>query len=236
MIELPPWLKIGELVAKLDFSGWFSGRSKSDNRRFVTGGSYIERMEIHTHTPTSTAGEDAFTKGLYALGLDKNQLDAYGEFLNGFYKEVENKHKRQITRNALTMLRGAVFAVGTSSQNNPEWKEHCASSLREIFHEWDGKDEIKSDIASIYNHNNSKGGLTIDENRTLAAFWLLYRYFSAVDHHEASGAMHSLQEFKKDDSVKIENCMAENIFLDTAKDFFAHLSRIMEISRQRSQL
>lgn len=75
-----------------------------------------------------------YTQGLYALNLSNDEVEKIGTFINEFYEKIN----RNITRNALTMFKGAVFAVGTRELDNPEWKEHCASSLREIFHAWDG--------------------------------------------------------------------------------------------------
>jgi len=78
-----------------------------------------------------------FTEGLYIINLDENQINIYGKFI--YSQLVKNKHNNsnyQITCNASTMLRCAIFAVGTSKQQNPDWKEHCASSLREILHGW----------------------------------------------------------------------------------------------------
>ncbi len=234
MIELPSWLKIGKIIEKLDFSNWFSRQLRDDQRKYV-GGDYIEKVEIHNHAPSGTIEEDPLARGLYTLGLERRQVDTYGGFFNSFYLEVEKRRERQITRSAHTMLLGAVFAVGTKYQNNPEWKEHCSSSLREIFHEWSGPDEFRRDLVSVYNHSNAKGGLATDEEDSLTSFWLLYRYFSSIDHHQASGILHALRAFLRDSSLKIEDCVNDDIFIERAKDFFSHLSRISEIAKKRTE-
>ena len=170
-----------------------------------------------------------FTEGLDALNLVEEQIDSYGLFVNKFYEKVETQHKKQITRNALTMMKGAVFAIGTRSLGNPEWKEHCASSLREIFHEWGGIQEFTNDFAGIVRKNI---GLAEHESNNLKSLWNLYAYFSGIDHHEASKVLRSLKNFLNDASLKPEDCYKDGVFIDRVKDFFSILSHIIAVPGQ----
>lgn len=170
---------------------------------------------------------DPFGEGLFIAGLTSNQVQVYGEFLNSLYQRVRDHHKRQVTRNGLTMLQGAIFALGTERIKNPEWKEHCASSLREIFHEWD-EGQIEADFVKFYRDRGEK--LTNDESEVFRGFRHHYRYFTGIDHHNASTILNSLIAILKDNTLKLEDCYKDQVFLERVKEFFSKLSQIIELS------
>lgn len=71
---------------------------------------------------------DPIKEGLQVVGLDENVIIYLGER----FKQVFDTNGS--SRNGLSMLRGAMFALG-SQDGNPEWREHCAGSLRELLNE-----------------------------------------------------------------------------------------------------
>lgn len=175
--------------------------------------------------------KDPYSEGLYVLEITSDQVNEYGLFLDDFYQKVRDNHKRQVTRTALTMIKGAIFAVGTKELNNPEWQEHCASSLREIFHEWkDG--QMESDFNDFYKEKGIK--LTPDESETFREFRLHYKYFSGIDHHEASTILGSLSAILNNKSLKLKDCYKEKIFLERVKNFFLILSQIINYSAKKA--
>lgn len=172
-----------------------------------------------------------FEEGLYIVGLTNEQIDIFGSFINEIYFKIEKIHgrqNRQITRNGLTMLRGAIFAIGTRKMNNIEWKEHCASSLREIFHEWKNSD-FRSEFILIY--KNTGENLSDDESGLFELFKLHYNYFSGIDHHNASKIMWSLRQMFQDESLKLPDCYNDEVFIGRVKSFFNVLKAIMGIAR-----
>lgn len=180
---------------------------------------------------TFVDNQEPFTNGLYISGLTKKQIELFGLFFNDLYEKMRNKYRpRQITRNALTMLQGAIFSLGTKTLNNPEWKEHCASSLREILHEWDGSGKFESDFVLFYRDQNTC--LTSKELIIFKEFRLRYQYFSSIDHHEASGIMNSIIALSKDSSLKLEDCYNDKVFFAQVKGFFSNLSKIIEFSEK----
>lgn len=175
--------------------------------------------------------QEPFTEGLYIVGLTREQIEAFGLFINDFYEKKRARYKsQQVTRNASTMIQGAIFALGTKALNNPEWKEHCASSLREIFHEWDDQGKIPSDFVLFY--RNRGDGLTQEESDIFRDFRHHYKYFSGIDHHEASGIMSSLMALLKNNSLKLEDCYKDELFLARVKGFFLNLNDIFEMSKK----
>lgn len=189
-----------------------------------------ELQEREVSGDGSSSDYDPFTDGLFTAGLSKKQVEAFGLFLNELYQKVRDNHNRQVTRNALTMLQGAIFALGTQKLKNPEWKEHCASSLREIFHEW-SEGQIESDFALFYKNKGEK--LTNDESESFKEFRLHYQYFTGIDHHNASTIQASLIALLKDNTLKLEDCYKDDVFIERVKGFFSKLSRIIEFSKKK---
>lgn len=179
----------------------------------------------------STDERDPFSEGLYTIGLTQEQVGEYGSFLDDFYQRIRDSRKRQVTRTASSMLQGAFFAIGTRELQNPEWQEHCATSLREIFHEWnDGG--MESEFNEFYRNNSNK--LKQAEKEVFKEFRLHYKYFTGIDHHEASTVLGALSAILKNNSIKLKDCYKEDVFLDRVKNFFHILSQIIELSKQRT--
>lgn len=180
----------------------------------------------------SVDNQSPFADGLYIVGLTSEQIEIFGLFFHNLYDKMRDKYRpRQITRNPLTMLQGAIFALGTKALNNPEWKEHCATSLREILHEWNGSGKFEADFISFYRDQDNP--LTSEEKAIFKEFRLRYQYFSGIDHHEESGIMGSTIALLKDSSLKPEDIHDNKIFLDQVKGFFSNLTRIIEFSEEK---
>lgn len=169
---------------------------------------------------------DPITDGLDAVDITLEQLESYGDFLNDLYEKIRKKHGKDVTRNPHTMLKGALFAIGTEKQNNPEWREHCASSLREIFHEWNGGD-VSSDFALFF---RNKKPLSQEEKDAARELKTLYEYFTGIDHHNASTTMQSSIYLKKDRSLKWGDCVEKDFFIDMVKMLFTAIARIIALS------
>lgn len=174
---------------------------------------------------------DPFTDGLYLLGINKDQVKNLGIFVNDLYQKIRDARNKQVTRNAVTMLQGAVFAVGTKKQNNPEWKEHSASSLREIFHEW-SEGQLESDFVNFFKNKGEK--LATNEAETFKEFRQHYQYFTGIDHHNASTIQGSLISLLKDNTLKLEDCYKDEIFIERVKTFFLRLSEIQGFTVKKS--
>lgn len=179
-----------------------------------------------------SSDNDPFSNGLYMAELTKEQVEASGSFMNELYQKVRDKYNRQVTRNALTMFRGAMFALGTQKLKNPEWKEQCASSLREALHEWK-EGLINADFVLFYRNEGEK--LTTEESETFKELNFHYQYFSGIDHHNASKIQASLIALLKDNSLKLEDCYKDEIFIKRVKTFFSNLSKVMDFSKKNTK-
>lgn len=180
-----------------------------------------------TIEPSTPAGETVFTSGLYVVGLDQGNIDELGIFFNTIYSKCAEK--RQVTRNAATMLQGAIFALGSKDMGNIEWKEHCAASLREVLHEWKG--HITGEFREFYTSSPKAGETEVYNQLTLH-----YQYFSGVAHHEAAGIMGALRSIKKDQTLKLEDCYTDEVFIDAVKNYFNLLSQLLGFSQMTSDV
>lgn len=170
---------------------------------------------------------DPFRRGLYVAGLTKEQVDISGLFFNELYEKLRGR--RQVTRNAQTMLRGAVFALGTKDLQNMEWKEHSASSLREPHHEWDGMAQFKSDFISFYRNQNNN--LTLEQSQLFDKSWLYYRYFTGIAHHDAATIMGALKSLLQNNLLKLEDCYRDEVFVAQVKGYFLNTITIAKLSK-----
>lgn len=161
---------------------------------------------------------DPYNDGLAQIDFEDEALQALGEFFDGFYQ----KTGKGGPRNAATMFRGAAYAVGTKP-HNPEWQQHCATSLREIFMPWKGQSQLTSDIKKIC---KSDKNLSKKELDAIAEFWLLYRYFTGIDHYEPQAIIGPMKQKYDNQLMKYEDCVTEKVFIEQVKSFFALVAEI----------
>lgn len=178
-------------------------------------------------SPSESMSESPYGEGLIILELTEKQVARCGDFISDFYKKRREIDDLRVTRTAPTMLKGAIFALGTERQHNPEWKEHCATSLREIFHEWKILNEISSDFSRYYRNDKP---LNSYEKEIFKDFKNHYDYFTGIDHHNTSKIQNSLIAILKDNSLKPEDCLKREVFIERVKEFFRIIANIIEIS------
>ncbi len=69
-----------------------------------------------------------FKDGLEAVNLSQEQVDFVGKKFTEIFEHIGS------SRNGLVMARGSIFAIGSKKYDNEEWREHTASSIRELLH------------------------------------------------------------------------------------------------------
>ena len=241
-MTLPSWLKLDSLVKNLNLSSSLNIQKDNKNtsvqqKSNITYNAPIYNIGIGNPSDLLEKGSiidepifRVYENGLKTLDLADTQIDRYGEFLNDFYEKKAKKFNVQITRNAMTMLKGAIFALDTKKLNNYEWKEHCASSLREIFHEWPNGD-LSNDFALLY--KSKEDGLTDEEKLYFKEFKNRYEYFSGVDHHDSSKILFSMRALKNDQNIKFNFCHKDEVFINEVKDFFVALAKMINFTKEK---
>lgn len=185
-------------------------------------------------SPSGTTASASSSDGLVLAGLTNEQLQLAGSFFNNLYEKVRTRARssRQVTRNASTMLTGAMFALASKDTNNIEWKEHCSSSLREVLHEWEGNGHDFASEFREYYPNSPKS----TETETYKQIKLYYQYFSGIAHHNASGILSALSALKKSSTLKLEDCYQDAVYVETVKGFFICVSEVISYSNQPAQI
>jgi len=163
--------------------------------------------------------EEIIKSGYYELDIEPKTIERMGETFNQLF--IKNK----IERNGLTYLKGVVFALG-SKRYNPEWREHCASSLRELFHHWGGDDgKISTAFNTAFRSFSRDDKFTSKDdsfpnskNSTIYfRFRLFYNFFSSVCHHNIFGMTKNYRLLYGED-VK-GNDISEAQFIKVVRDF-----------------
>lgn len=150
------------------------------------------------------------------IGTNEEIIDEIGDKFNLAYK------KEGCARNGITYLHGAIFAVGSSGQGNLEWREHSASSLRELFHQWksDGKISSAFNLAFPKKVPNMK-----TDPDVYRRFKIYYEYFSAICHHDVVGETHSLRQLYSTKTKGSDN--HEEIFIKMVNNFLNELNAFL---------
>jgi hypothetical protein len=164
--------------------------------------------------------------GLDSLGLSDIEVEQIGQNIQNFFNEINKEKRRNINRNPLTMLKGAIFAVGSRDFDNVEWMEHCSSSLREIFHVWRNYEKLnglKNDYKDCYIKNNA----AINHNNELSLLWDYYEFFSGIDHHEQEKWRQAFKQIKNINK-KHSTGLKDDEFIELVKDFFKLLKMLFK--------
>jgi len=166
-------------------------------------------------SPSITDGNNFpfFRDGLDAVNLLQKQVDFVGK------KFTEIFEHNGSSRNGLVMARGAVFAIGSRKYGNEEWREHAASSIRELLHRWKRNaaylaDDFKKTFISK-NKSFPTVGTHRDEYGRITAY---YSYFSCICHHEANDIIICARQLDGDSRKSGHD--SEEDFLKKVEDFF----------------
>ncbi len=174
---------------------------------------------------------DLYYIGLEELNLTDKDIKKIAEFFFYMYSCLNQKRKeKNIAKDALSMLKGAVSAFGTKKFNNIEWREHCASSIREIFHGFSNNGDWTHDFQKTFFENKE----IPEKLKPLIEFTrFYYGYFSGIDHHEPNKILGNFQsillckgEIVERGSVKLEDHTNDD-FTKIVQDFFSTVKQII---------
>jgi len=153
--------------------------------------------------------------GLDLLGLSQDAIDYLGKVFQIIFKENNS------SRNGLSMLNGALYALG-SRNSNPEWREHCAGSLRELIHECRGVGKISTWFCQAFKAKNLSFPNSTTHSNEYARIDGFYNYFSEIHHHSSLYIIQRLQ-FLYGDNIKVGDDTPERFVIAT-KDFIQMLN------------
>ncbi|MEK7632203.1 MAG: hypothetical protein AAB473_00235 [Patescibacteria group bacterium] len=144
--------------------------------------------------------------------LVSSDIEKVIDFFERVFKENGN------WRNGHCLIMGALFALISQRHRNLEWQEHCASSLRELFHQWKGSEGL---IVSAFTKIRPKGANnfpTAKNGRDLyARMRWYYEFFSSICHHHHPDALVALKSIRDDREIKD---ISDDLFNKTVAMFF----------------
>jgi|GEM_PF-2236762 len=150
-------------------------------------------------------------EGLVLVSVSQEDVEYLGKKFNEIFT------KNNSSRNGLSMLNGALYALGAKQKNNPEWREHCAGSLRELIHECRGVGQISSWFCGTFKQKNSTFPNSLTNSEDYAKINGFYDYFSEIHHHNSLHIIQRLQ-FLYGDHVKVGED-SEQMFVKAVRDF-----------------
>lgn len=158
---------------------------------------------------------------LLSWSLTHGDLDGIGERLSLVYQANGS------ARNGASMLRGALFALSSRPMKNPEWREHAASSFREILHEWrTGAGSISTAFCKAFKPGNDAFPNMSTHGNEYKRLSCFYDYFSEICHHNATNILYRLQALYGPD-IKAGDDTSE-MFLRAAGDFIREMKTMLK--------
>lgn len=190
-----------------------------------------DKIEIHNHYGKEIGignQSDVFNEKLSTLPTKEEILDAGYSMIDisqedlNYIGEMFNKIfvKNNLSRNGLSMVRGAVFALGSKDYDNKEWREQCSSSIRELLHEWKQAHPISRAFRSVNDKTiifPEPKGLDLNVYQKME---YLYAYFSSTCHHYNTRATYSLRKIMEDDALK-DSDNNDIVFIKVVNSFFS---------------
>lgn len=170
-----------------------------------------------------------FEEGL--LILKNNRLPVTSDnvdFIGDIYSKVFCNEG--VCKNGTAMIRGAICGIGSKNYGNSEWKEHAASSVREILHKWKG---VPGLIFNSFDDTFNKCKKIdfpalngIYEDIFYERMKLYYSYFSGKCHYDEN-RLHPLQGLLNDKFIKLDS-ETDEIFMKVFFNFFEESRIFME--------
>jgi hypothetical protein len=170
---------------------------------------------------------DLASNALEVLSKTDNTFAVSAEEISAvvkFFQHVFDKNDNG--RTSQSLMSGAFFSL-LSEGNDTEWEEHCASSLREFFHEWKGSEGAISTAFNKIKKTDDTDFPTTGNNRpSYEKMRLYYEYFSAKCHHEHDNATRSLRSLHRDQGLKSDT---PELFKKTVAMFFTDMNGFLKL-------
>jgi hypothetical protein len=158
---------------------------------------------------------DFIGDGLALVKLQETDLEYIGNYFQAIYRQNSS------SRNALSMLRGAMFSLGSKSYGNPEWREQCAGSLREILDGCAGQGNIANWFCATFKAKNQDFPSNSSNPEYYKRMQDFYAYFSEVHHHDCINILQKIQDLYGADKKAGDD--TEELFINAAGDFIGYL-------------
>ena len=173
---------------------------------------------LQQQDPLGTGILSPYAEGLKLAESSDVAVSELGERINSLFYSMNtdvtnNNRGYTICCNPITMIKGALFALGTKDLNNPEWKEQCSSSLREIFH-----------VNTIqFFKKGYKEKCSKNNDAYLDRIELYYGFFTGFDHHEPVKWQSNIKPIMNDLNRKHSDGISDDEFIKIVAMFLREL-------------
>lgn len=172
---------------------------------------------------------DFFQEGFRQLNVTEVQLKDIGSLIhnlsNTHLNGLNNKKfpEKGVSNDYHRHIQGAIFAFG-SEKYNQEWKEHAASSIREMLSIFVISENVFKEAYEKY-----YTGVAVDE-KALIIFSKIkpyYQYFTHIAHHQIDKSVYSYRVLEDEDANQ-EDCLDYNSFKKVFHHFFVDMIKILD--------
>ncbi len=175
----------------------------------------IQEMPANDIPDIINVGFSKISSAEKGITFSNENIERLGKFFTQVFEVVGS------SRNGLTMLQGAVFALGSKDFENKEWKEHCAASLRELLHHWKGTSgNISRDFNLTFKTKNPDFPTMITSPETYQRLNFYYTYFSEKCHHSPA-RIYPLRNLYGEDIKDGDD--SDEMFFRVVRDFLSEL-------------
>jgi len=151
---------------------------------------------------------------LSIIKLEGLRPDKYPE------KGVTNDHHRH--------LQGSIFAFGTEGYNQ-EWREHAASSLREMISGFSSSElEFNKTLSEYGNAQDPKNNELLKVESVCKKIKKYYQFFTGVTHHQQAAITNGFRQLEELDAEN-DKCLTVDSFKLVFRHFFIDMKKIIDI-------
>jgi hypothetical protein len=182
--------------------------------------------------PVTSSPDDYYSIGLKLGEISDKEIDLLSRFVQGLYASAGTVYKINISRDAGSHLKGAIFALGTSqSGDNKDWRGHTASSLREMVYVWNGNCNFFESFKKIDDtYFNALDQAKKDSCEQICKkIKSYYGYFSGITHQDFNSICFKYKELESGAIyTNYEDCIKKEVFVDQVVKFLRDIKVLLD--------
>lgn len=178
--------------------------------------------QISVENPIKIESQDsAREKARSALGLNGKNVKFLSEKLQQIYQNVG------LSKTSSTMIDGAIFALASSyTKENPEWREHCAGSLRGLVDKWRDAGAISTAFCKTFNNKSASVCPNLETHANQYKQLInSFNYFSEIHHHDSVNILAKIKVLKGNNMKTGSD--TDELFIEIAKEYLEVLINLL---------
>ena len=176
---------------------------------------------------------DYYEIGFEQLGVAEEDLDKIIQLMHRLsLTRLESLRPSQYPEKGVTNdhgrhLRGAIFAFGSEDYNG-EWREHAASSIREMVSIFSNNDSAFIEtLKKSYGESRLTEEIRQKIELTCSRIKKYYQFFTGVTHHQQAAITNGFRQLENP-TCGNEDCLTGDSFKIVFRHFFVDMRKIIE--------